>query len=55
VESVGKSLIQVVYTQQELEDKVQKYGLSSVTLEPYFEGTDIDLNLVVKNGKIVWS
>lgn len=55
VESVWKSLIQVVRTQEELAHNVQKYGLSSVTLEPYFEGIDIDLNLVVKNGKIVWS
>lgn len=55
VESVGKSLIQVVRAQAELAHNVEKYGLSSVTLEPYFEGIDIDLNLVVKNGKIVWS
>lgn len=55
VESVGKSLIQVVYTPEELEIFIKKYGLSSITLEPYFEGIDIDLNLVVLGGKIVWS
>gem|GEM_PF-1579814 len=47
VESVGKSLIQVVRTQEELDNNIQKYGLSSVALEPYFEGIDIDLNLVI--------
>jgi len=55
VESVGKSLIQVVRTQEELDNNIQKYGLSSVALEPYFEGIDIDLNLVICRWKIVWS
>jgi hypothetical protein len=55
VESVGKSLISVVTTPRELDEKVQKHGLLSVALEPYFEWIDIDLNLVVSQGKIVWS
>ncbi len=37
VESVGKSLIHVVRTPEELNVCVQKHGLSSITLEPYFE------------------
>lgn len=55
VESYGKSLIKIIYNQKELDECVQTHGLSAITLEPYFEGTDIDFNITVQDGKIFWS
>jgi hypothetical protein len=47
--------VQVIRNSEELELSLNKYDITSITAEPYFEGTDFDLNVVVKNGKIVWS
>jgi hypothetical protein len=54
-ESAGKSLIHIVHSPDELQEKIDFYGLDMLTIEPYFEGTDIDLNVLVQNGQIQWS
>lgn len=54
-ETAGKNLIHIVHTPEELEKCVQRYGVHIITLEPYFEWTDIDLNVIVKWWKIEWS
>ncbi len=36
-ESAGKSLIYIVYNQEELQQKIQEYGINVLTIEPYFE------------------
>ncbi len=33
----------------------KKYDTASITAEPYFDGIDFDLNVVVEAGEIVWS
>lgn len=55
VESVGKSLVQVIRSSEEMQKSLKKYDINSITAEPYFEGIDFDLNVIVENGKIVWS
>jgi hypothetical protein len=47
--------VQVIRNSEELGLSLKKYDIRSITAEPYFEGIDFDLNVVVKNGKIVWS
>ena len=54
-ESAWKSLIYIVHDDQELQTKIQEYGIDVLTLEPYFEWTDIDLNVLVQDGQIQWS
>ncbi len=54
VESVGKSLIHIAENPAQLETYLGKYSSDTITLEPYFEGTDIDLNVLVQDGRIQW-
>lgn len=53
-ESAGKSLIHIAHTQEELQEKIQEYGIDVLTIEPYFEWTDIDINVLVRDGNIEW-
>ncbi len=50
----GKSLIRICKNQKDLDKYINRYGEERVTIEPYFEGIDIDLNVLVKDGKIQW-
>lgn len=36
-ESAGKSLIYIAQNNQELQEKIQEYGIDVLTVEPYFE------------------